>query len=245
MMRYVPAVPVAVPIVAGTAIRGLAATVMMRQVLARHPNAFLITLANFGVTMPMDRSQDHIHDDILKGLAAQARAADSPVALVGHSQGGLAALRYAIDHQDQVLHTITVGVPWRGSLSAARASRFLSWTGRNLTPALSDMAEGSAFLRDLHHDLPEIADRVTNIYSTHELFIRPYFGAHIDVPGVENLLIATEAEYHKHLQGFPELAVDDFIIGRVTHMGEMNSPEVRSRIWAKVDEITGQYRPES
>ena len=44
---------VAVPIVAGTAIRGVAATIMMRRVLQRHPNAFLITLANFGVTLPL------------------------------------------------------------------------------------------------------------------------------------------------------------------------------------------------
>ena len=230
------------PIVAGTAIRGVAASVMMRPVLERHPNAFLITLANFGVTMPMDRSQKHLHDDIQAGLADQGRDPDSPVVLVGHSQGALAALRYAIDHQDQVLHTISVGVPWRGSLSAARVSRVFGWTRLNLTPALSDMAEGSPFLADLHHDLPKIADRVTNIYSTHELFIRPYVAAHIDVPGVENLLIASESEYHKHLQGFPEYPVDDLIIGRITHFGEMNSPDVRSRLWAKVDEVTADLR---
>jgi pimeloyl-ACP methyl ester carboxylesterase len=235
-------VPVAVPIVAGTVIRGLAATVMMRQVLERHPNAFLITLAQWGVTLPMDRSQKHIHDDIQKGLEEQGRAPDSPVVLVGHSQGGLAALRYAIDHQDQVLHTISVGTPWRGSVEAARISRVFSWTRMNLTPALSDMAEGSEFLTGLHRDLPLIADRVTNIYSTHELFIRPYVGAHIDVPGVQNLLIANEAEYHKHLQGFPELPVDDLILGRVNHLGEMSSPDVRARIWAKVEEISAEVR---
>ncbi len=234
--------PVAVPIVAGTAIRGIAATVMMRQVLERHNHAFLITLANFGVTMPMSRSQKHIHDDICKGLERMGRDPDSPVVLVGHSQGALASLRYAIDHQDQVLHTISVGIPWNGSLSAAQVNRLVGWTRLNLVPALSDMAEGSPFLRDLHRDLPQIADRVTNIYSTHELFIRPYWGAHMDVPGVENLLIASEAEYHRHLQGFPDLPVDDLILGRVTHLGEMNSPEVRSRIWAKVDEVTAEYR---
>ncbi len=241
-MRYVRRVPVAVPIVAGTAIRGLAANVMMRPVLERHPNAFLITLANFGVTMPMERSQQHLHDDILKGLAALGRAPDSPVVLVGHSQGALASLRYAIDHQEQVVHTISVGVPWRGSLTAARVSRLVSWTRINLTPALSDMAEGSPFLAGLHRDLPQIADRVTNIYSTHELFIHPYADAHIDVPGVENLLIATEDEYRKHLRGYPELPVDDVIIGRITHLGEMNSPEVRAQIWARVERISAEIR---
>ena len=234
--------PVAVPIVAGTAIRGLAATVMMRQVLERHQHAFLITLANFGVTIPMSRSQKHIHDDICKGLERMGRPLDSPVVLVGHSQGALASLRYAIDHQDQVLHTITVGIPWHGAQTAATVNRLIGWTRLNLAPALSDMAEGSEFLLDLHRDVPAIADRVTNIYSTHELFIRPYWGAHMDVPGVENLLIASEAEYHRHLQGFPDLPVDDLILGRVTHMGEMNAPEVRSRIWAKVDEVTAEYR---
>jgi len=234
--------PVAVPIVAGTVIRGLAATVMMRPVLERHPNAFLITLAQFGVTLPMDRSQQHIHDDIQKGLAEQGRDPDAPVVLVGHSQGGLAALRYAIDHQEQVLHTISVGVPWRGSTTAGVISGLFRWTGRNVTPALSDMAEGSPFLADLHRDLPVIADRVTNIYSTHELFMRPYTAAHIDTPGVANLLIATEAEYHKHLQGFPDHPVDDLILGRITHLGEMSSPDVRSRIWAKVEQISDEVR---
>ena len=236
--------PVAVPILAGTAIRGLAATVMMRQVLERHQNAFLITLAHFGVAMPLDKSQEHIHHDIQAGLAAQGREPGSPVVLVGHSQGGLAALRYAVDHQDQVRHVISVGAPWEGSVSAARISRLFSWTGRNVTPALSDMAEGSPFLTNLHADVPSIADRITNIYSTHELFIQPYINAHMDVPGVTNLLIATEDEYRRHLRAFPEYEVDDLIMGRITHLGEMSSPEVRSRIWAKVEEISDQVRRE-
>lgn len=239
-MRYVPAVPVAVPIVAGTAIRGLAATVMMRRVLARHENAFLITLAQFGVTLTLERSQEHLHRDIAAGLKAQGRDPEAPVVLVGHSQGALAALRYAIDHSDQVLHTVSVGAPWHGSVTAGVVSRAVGLSRINLTPALSDMAVGSPFLTALHDDLPKIADRVTNIYSTHELFIRPYIGAHIDVPGVENLLIATEAEYHKHLQGFPDHAVDDIIMARVTHLGEMSSPDVRAVIWDRVARVTEQ-----
>jgi pimeloyl-ACP methyl ester carboxylesterase len=240
-LRYVQAVPVAVPIVAGTAIRGLAAHFIMRPVLERHPNAFLITLANFGVTMPMSRSQEHLHKDIQRGLLAQGHEPDAPVVLVGHSQGALACLRYAIDHPEQVLHTISVGVPWRGSLTAARLSRTVNWTGLNLAPALADMAEGSSFLTALHQDLPQIAERVTNIYSTHELFIRPYVDAHIAVPGVQNLLIASESEYHQHLRGFPDLPVDDLILGRITHVGEMNSPEVRSFIWNRVDEVGAMH----
>ncbi len=231
----------AVPIVAGTAIRGLAATLMMRQVLRRHPNAFLITLASFGVTLPLHHSQLHLGQDIRSGLTAMGRSPDEPVVLVGHSQGGLAVLRYAIDHPEQVLHVISVGAPWSGAASATRVANVLGRRGKVVAPAVADMAEGSAFLDALHRDLPQIASRVTNIYSTHELFIRPYTDAHIDVPGAHNILIATEEEHVRHLQVNPDLPVDDIIMGRVNHMNEMNSPMVRSRIWAKVDEVAGQH----
>lgn len=234
--------PVAVPIVAGTAIRGVAATLMMRRVLERHPNAFLITLANFGVTLPLHKSQQHLSDDIARGLKRQGRAPDSPIVLVGHSQGALASLRYALDHPHQVLHVVSVGAPWKGSHSAKRVSGLLRWTPRDITPALSDMAEGSPFLTQLHADLPTIADRVTNIYSTHELFITPYTSAHIDIPGVTNHLIASEAEYRRHLAAYPELPVDGHIEGRITHLGEMSAPEVRAVIWAKVEEISDMIR---
>jgi hypothetical protein len=104
------------------------------------------------------------------------------------------------------------------------------------------MAPNSEFLTQLHADIPTIADRVTNIYSTHEIFIRPYVSAHIDVPGVSNVLIATKDEYAKHLRTFPDLPVDELILGRVTHAGEMNTPEVRSLVWRKVDDLTAGIR---
>lgn len=230
--------PVAVPIVAGTAIKGIAATLMMRRVLERHPNAFLITLASFGVTIPLHSSQEHLAADIRRGLLQQDRTPDSPVVLVGHSQGALACLRYAVDHQDQVLHVFSVGAPWHGSRSAARVAGLVKRTGRNLAPALTDMAAGSPFLRRLHDDVPQIADRVTNIYTTREIVISPYFHAHIDVPGVHNILIAPEKEYLRHLQTFPEYPLDGHIDAKVTHLGEMSHAQVRSLIWAKVDKIT-------
>lgn len=234
--------PVAVAIVAGTAIKGVAATMMMRRVLERHPSAFLVTLAQFGVTTPLHRSQRHLALDIQRGLADQHRDPDSPIVLVGHSQGALAAMRYAIDHPEQVQHVFSVGAPWHGSRSAARVSRLLRFLPRDVAPALTDMAEGSEFLQDLHADLPAIADRVTNIYSTHEIVIAPYTAAHIDVPGVSNILIATSQEYRRHLVTFPELVLDDYIEGRVTHLGEMNTPAVRARIWETVDEVTARLR---
>ena len=234
--------PVAVPIVAGTAIRGVAATLMMRRVLQRHPNAFLITLANFGVALGMEASQEHIAKDIRRGMEKQGRDPDGPVVLVGHSQGAIACLRYAIDHPNQVLHVVSVGAPYNGSISAKKVSGALRWLPVDITPALADMADGSPFLEQLHADLPVIADRVTNIYSTHELFMTPYTVAHIDVPGVENYLIATEAEYRRHLAICPELEIDGHIEGRITHLGEMSSPEVRGIIWAKVEEISAAVR---
>jgi len=235
--------PIAVPIVAGTAIKGLAANVMMRGVMERHPNAFLVTLQSFGVTLPLTRSQQHIADDIRKGLAGQGRLPDCPLVLVGHSQGALAALRYAIDNPKQVKHVFSIGCPWHGSVSAGFwSNRVVKVTGRNFVPALRDMAPNSEFLTRLHADIPSIADRVTNIYSTHEIFIRPYVSAHIDVPGVSNVLIATKDEYAKHLRTFPDLPVDELVLGRVTHAGEMNTPEVRSLVWRKVDDLTAEIR---
>lgn len=228
---------VAVPIVAGTAIKGVAASMMMHGVLERHPNAFLITLANFGVTLPLHRSQDSLARDIRKGLLAQGRDPESPVVLVGHSQGALACLRYATDNPGQVQHVVSVGAPWLGSRSAARVSRLLRITRRDFAPALADMAEGSPFLTSLHADLPSIAERVTNIYSRHEIVIAPYISAHIDIPGVENVLVATDDEYRRHLECFPELTIDDHINARVTHLSEMNSPAVRALIWRRVDRV--------
>lgn len=233
--------PIAVPIVAGTAIKGLAANMMMRGVMERHPNAFLITLQSYGITIPLHNSQRHIGEDIAKGLEEQGKPPDAPLVLVGHSQGGLAVLRYALDHPDQVLHVFTVGCPWRGSVSAAKmAERVRRISGINLAPALGDMAPDSEFLTALHEAVPAIADRVTNIYATHEIFIRPYVSAHVDVPGVSNVLIATEAEYARHLRTFPDLPIDELVPVRATHLGEMNKPAVRSLIWTRVDELTAE-----
>ena len=102
-------------------------------------------------------------------------------------------------------------------------------------PALVDMTPSSPFLQALHDDLPVIADRVTNIYSTREILIEPYISAHIPTPGVTNVLIATKDEYEKHLRVYGHThPVDELIEGRVTHLGEMGSPDVRGVIWRTV-----------
>lgn len=231
--------PVAVPIVAGTAIRGLTASLMMNGVLQRHPNAFLITLERWGVSIRLDDSQQYLSRAIRNGLLKQNRDPEEPIVLVGHSQGGLAVLRYAIDHPKQVLHVISVGAPWNGARIAGAANSVVHLFTRRNIPALVDMAPSSAFLHELHDDLPVIADRVTNIYSTREIIIEPYTSAHIPEPGVRNVLIATADEHRKHLETFGEThPIDELIEGRVTHIGEMSSPDVRSVVWRTVTEVT-------
>ncbi|MEI6621821.1 MAG: hypothetical protein WCP28_07945 [Actinomycetes bacterium] len=234
--------PIAVPIIAGTAIKGFVANIMMRGVMERHPNAFLVTLESLGLALPILHSQQHLYLDIQKGLDAQGRDWDAPLVLVGHSQGALAALRFTIDNPTQVLHVFSVGCPWQGSVTAAAAAaRFRRLSGIDLTLGLRDMAPQSDFLASLHADLPSIATRVTNIYSTHEIFIRPYISAHIDTPGVSNVLIATRSEYARHLRTFPGLPIDELVQGRASHASEMSKAAVRSLIWTKVDELSEAF----
>jgi len=233
-------VAIAVVFVAGTAIRGIAARVLMHGVMQRHPNAFLVTLDRWGVTIPLDESQVFIAERIAAGLRLQGRDPDDPVVLVGHSQGGLAVLRYAIDHTAQVRHVVTVGTPWQGARLAGWTTDVAhALTGRDV-PALRDMRPGSPFLRHLWQDIATVAPRVTNIYSTHEVLISPYVNAHIDVPGITNVLIASEAEYETHLRTYrDQYSVDVLLNARVSHLGEMNSPLVRSVIWQLVDQVDG------
>lgn len=230
--------PVAVPIVAGTAIRGLAASLMMNGVLQRHPNAFLVTLEHWGVSIRLDESQTYLSREIRKGLLQQNRDPQAPVVLVGHSQGGLAVLRYALDHQEQVRHVITVGTPWNGARLAGTVNSLVRTIVRRNLPALVDMTPESGFLQALHEEVPAIADRVTNIFSTREILIEPYVSAHIPFEGVTNVLIATQGEYEKHLRTFGDThPVEGHIEGRVTHLGEMSSPDVRAVIWRTVSQV--------
>jgi len=63
-------VSVAVVFVAGTAIKGVAARILMRGVMRRHPNAFLVTLEQWGVTIPLDESQVRLAEHIRKIVAS-------------------------------------------------------------------------------------------------------------------------------------------------------------------------------
>ncbi len=230
----------AVGVVAGTAIQGVAAHLMFRRVLERHPNAFLVTLEHWGVTIRIRDSQSFVSEHLADGLTRLGRDPEEPIALVGHSQGGLAVLRYALDQPERVPVVISVGVPWLG---ASLAGTVNTWTRRILrrsVPALADMQPGSAFLTRLHRDFeaaPEVAQRTTNIYSVHEMLINPYYFAHVDVPGVRNVLIATADEYDRHVveMGISH-PIDEHVEARVNHLEEMNEPKVRSVIWRTIDE---------
>jgi pimeloyl-ACP methyl ester carboxylesterase len=229
----------AVPIVAGTAIRGLAATVMMGPVLGRHPHAFLITLERWGVTIPLHDSQEYIAEAIEQNMWARGRDPAEPVVLVGHSQGGLAVLRYALDHPEQALHVVTVGTPWLGAVTAARANGLARRLMRRDLPALVDMAPDSEFLTRLHEEADPLGPRLTNIFSTREIFMIPYVSAHIPLPGATNILIATTKEYEHHLRVYGHShPVDDHIEGRVNHLGEMSHPGVRAVVWRTVEEVS-------
>jgi pimeloyl-ACP methyl ester carboxylesterase len=228
----------AVAIVAGTAIRGLAATLMMQGVMRRHPNAFLVTLERWGVTIPLHESQSYVRQALGDGLIRMDRDPDEPVVIVGHSQGGLAALRYAIDHPEQARRIVTVGTPWNGTRLAGTVNSLAQRLVRRDVPALADMTPDSPFLQALRAGLPAIADRVTNIYSTRDGLIKPYVAAHIPVAGVTNILVATWDEYVRHVRRFGlSHPVDELIEGRANHLAEMSNPEIRSVIWRVVDEL--------
>jgi pimeloyl-ACP methyl ester carboxylesterase len=231
-----------VAVVAGTAIQGVAARLLMRGVLRRHPTAFLVTLERWGVTVPLADSQRTLRERIVAGLAAQGFGPDDPVVVVGHSQGGLAVLRYTLDHPAQVPAVVTVGIPWGGAALAATVNSAVRRFARRDVPALADMQPGSDFLEALRDDLAAdeaVARRLVNIYSAHEGLIHPYVWAHVPLPGVRNVLIATMADYARHLRDHPDLPVDEHLEARVHHLEEMNEPMVRSVVWRTVDEVSG------
>jgi pimeloyl-ACP methyl ester carboxylesterase len=222
----------AVAIVAGTAVRGAAAAIVMRGVLQRHPSAFLVTLERGGVTVPLHESQHYLADELEQGLWRLGRDPSEPLVLVGHSQGGLAVMRYALDHPQHTRRVVTVGTPWLGSTSAARVNRWVRRVTARDVPALADMAPESAFLARLRDQAAPLGPRLTNVYSTRELVIRPYVAAHVPLPGAHNVLISTAREYNHHLRVYGMThPVDEHIDGRVTHLGEMSHPQVRAVIW--------------
>jgi hypothetical protein len=131
---------------------------------------------------------------------------------------------------------VTVGTPWRGSTSAARVNRWMQRITTRDVPALADMAPQSRFLACLHDQAVSLGPRLTNVYSTREIVIRPYVAAHVPLPGTHNVLIATAQEYAHHLRVYGmSHPVDEHIEGRVTHLGEMSHPQVRAVIWRTVE----------
>lgn len=131
-----------------------------------------------------------------------------------------------------------MGTPWNGARLAGTVNGLARRLVRTDVPALADMTPESPFLQGLHADLPAVADRVTNIYSTHDGLIEPYVAAHIPVDGVTNILVATGDEYERHVRRFGlSHPVDELIEGRVSHLAEMSDPEIRSVVWRVVYEL--------
>ena len=229
--------PVAVPIVAGTAVTGAVASLLLYRVLRRHPHAFIVSLSGLGLTRSIDSYQSDLDTEIRGGLERIGLSTDSRLVVVGHSQGGLAAARYAMTHPRQVRHAVTVGTPWSGLPAASKfsAANFLGISMSS--PALADMEPGSDFLRSLHADLAQSDVPFTNVYSASDLVIQPYQAGHLPRPSARNVLLATEDQYRRHLLSFPSLAPDEVVFRRSTHFDQMNCAEVRSIVWEAADRV--------
>ena len=219
-----------VAFIAGTAVRGAAASVLMRNVLARHPLAFLVTLASWGLTVPMSRSQTHILRDIDANLDRLGWPRDTPIGVVGHSQGGLAAARFAASYPDRTRALVCVGAPFAGARSASRVVRLL---GPAAPAAIADMTPSSGFLDALREDMGPVLGRTTNIFASHEMFFSPYTAAYL--PGAYNILASSHDDYRKHLRRFPQFVLDEHIPVGVNHLSEMTSPHVRATIYSRLE----------
>lgn len=109
------------------------------------------------------------------------------VILVGHSQGGLHAVRLGIDRPN-VVRVISIGTPHHGT-ELARPAVLLGEIGAGL----SDMRPHSHYMGAYIARLPKIAPRLVSIYSRHDGLVIPYHNAH--VAGATNYLFADPNEY--------------------------------------------------
>jgi len=107
-------------------------------------------------------------------------APDQPLTLVGQSQGGLHAVRLALDRPN-VERVITISTAHHGTVLA------------NFIPPLWDMRPESAYMKAYLARLPEVAPRLDSIYLRHDLMIHPYHSAHVD--DARNHLFASPEEY--------------------------------------------------
>lgn len=138
------------------------------------------------------------------------------VILVGHSQGGLHAVRLGLERSN-IVRVITIGTPHHGTE--------LAWPAvllREAGAGLSDMRPQSAYMKTYIANLPRIAPRLVSIYSRHDGLVIPYHKAHVD--NATNYLFSDPNEYRvignhlrdtawlegnpKHLTGFFDKALD-------------------------------------
>ena len=112
---------------------------------------------------------------------------EQKVILIGHSQGGLHAVRLAIERPN-VVRVYTIGTPHNGTE--------LAWSAvplRSVGTGLSDMRPQSPYMVAYIARLPEIASRLVSIYSRHDWLVVPYHKAHVD--GAINYMFSNPNEY--------------------------------------------------
>jgi pimeloyl-ACP methyl ester carboxylesterase len=154
-------------------------------------------------------------EETYQELAAQidAYVGDDPVILAGHSQGGLMAARYLVDHPETV-EAIALSAPFHGSLLCYLA-RPISWILPGFLPAAKDMSPNSPFLKDLRRRLAEsaVAQRLISIYSRGDGIVIPAISSHVD--GATNIELPW---YYNHIS---EVLAFDVLeqIAQAKHMG--------------------------
>ncbi len=93
--------------------------------------------------------------------------------VVGHSEGGLVALEYALEHtlKDKTIYVITLGTPLHGTRIAKLG----------IGPGTKDMRSDSEYLKSLHERLKNATHiKVLCVYSDADEIVLPYSSAKLE-----------------------------------------------------------------
>jgi len=100
--------------------------------------------------------------------------------LIGHSQGGLESLEYALEYapKDKPIYIITMGTPLHGTSIASHA----------YGPSARQMEIGSTYLNNLHERLAKASHiRLLALYSDADFVVQPFDSAKIpELPYAQN-----------------------------------------------------------
>ena len=135
---------------------------------------------------------------------------DQPLILAGQSQGGLHAVRLALELPNPIVSVFTVSTPHHGTN--------LSYAAPIIAPlcyGLWDMRPTSAFMKIYIERLPEIASILTSVYAHNDLLIHPSNSPHVDE--ARNYFFASLKDYGgTHHQIFDTTRLD----GNPNHFSE-------------------------